>query len=562
MQCDRAAAQATSSSGAEPGKIEDRIKKRPAVAPEKPAPEAPQLPPAYVEPDGLDEVFILTGVEIIGASAYPISEFAPFYEGLLASEIDTPAIEKLIKAITQKYRDDGYFLATAMAEPQDLALGVLRIKVSEGAITKVSYTGDVGRRAERLEKFATKITAERPARLETLERYMLLIDDLPGATVDGSLKPVDRDKGEFELVLAVEHQAVDGYASIDNRGTRSVGEYQALVTTNLNLGLTDSERTSLTLFTIPRSPKELIYGDLTHEQHFGTEGLRAWASFSHSRVDAGYTSSASDLGSRSTRILLGTSYPLIRTREQNLSLFGKIDFSNQRQDENDARDFDDRFRLLRVGFDYDVTDQLDGLNAFSLEYTRGFDAFGASEGEYPSQSRSSSVTDGKAEFHKVTASASRRQPLGELFAVQLAVSGQRVSERMLSGEQFFVGGSEYGRAYDSGEISGDDGAAASAELQFGQFLEWPFLDSYQVYGFYDFGIVFTPENRDFGDHDSLSSAGGGIRVGFTKSIFGGFEVAQPLTRAVSNEGNDKGTRMFFYRNRPVNPLCLSALVWR
>jgi len=193
-----------------------------------------------------------------------------------------------------------------------------------------------------------------------------------------------------------------------------------------------------------------------------------------------------------------------------------------------------------------VTDQLDGLNAFSLEYTRGFDAFGASEGEYPSQSRSSSVTDGKAEFHKVTASASRRQPLGELFAVQLAVSGQRVSERMLSGEQFFVGGSEYGRAYDSGEISGDDGAAASAELQFGQFLEWPFLDSYQVYGFYDFGIVFTPENRDFGDHDSLSSAGGGIRVGFTKSIFGGFEVAQPLTRAVSNEGNDKGTRMFFY----------------
>lgn len=281
-------AQATGSSGAEPGKIEDRVKKRPATAPEKPAPEAPQLPPAYVQPDGLDEVFILTGVEITGTSVYPISDFAPLYEDKLASAIDTPDIEKLIKAITQKYRDDGYFLATAMAEPQDLALGVLRIKVNEGAITKVSYTGDVGRRAERLEKFAAKITAERPARLGTLERYMLLIDDLPGAAIDGSLKPVDKDKGEFELVLAVEHQAVDGYASIDNRGTRSVGEYQALVTTNLNLGLTDSERTSLTLFTIPRSPKELIYGDLTHEQHFGTEGLKAWASFSHSRVNAGY----------------------------------------------------------------------------------------------------------------------------------------------------------------------------------------------------------------------------------------------------------------------------------
>jgi len=40
--------------------------------------------------------------------------------------------------------------------------------------------------------------------------------------------------------------------------------------------------------------------------------------------------------------------------------------------------------MLRAGFDYDVTDSLDGFNAFSLEYTRGFDAFGASEGEYPS----------------------------------------------------------------------------------------------------------------------------------------------------------------------------------
>jgi len=539
-------AQSSSDSSVEPGKIEDRVKTRPVEPPDEPAPEAPELPPAYVEPDGLDEVFILTGVEITGTTVYPISDFAPLYEDKLASAINTPDIEKLIKAITQKYRDDGYFLATAIAEPQDLALGVLRIKVNEGAITKVTYTGDVGRRAERLEKFAAKIKAERPARLETLERYMLLIDDLPGATVDGSLKPIDKDKGEFELVLAVEHKAVDGYASIDNRGTRAVGEYQALISNNLNLGFTDSERTGLTIFTIPRSPKELVYGELVHEQSFGTEGLKAWVSLSHSEVDAGYTSSASDLGSRSSRIVLGTSYPFIRSRDQNLILYGKIDLTNQLQNENDVRISDDRLRMLRIAADYNLNDDFDGRNEISVQYTRGLDVLGASDGQYPGQSRPPSVADGHVEFNKVTATVSRRQRLGDLFAVQVSLSGQKSDERLLSGEQYYIGGSQYGRAYDSGEISGDDAAAASAEIQFGQFLSWPFLDSYQIYGFYDFGVVWEPENKDFHDHDTLSSTGGGIRIGFTKSIFGGFEVAQPLTRAVANEGNDKGTRMFFY----------------
>jgi len=467
------------------------------------------------------------------------------YENFLATEIRVADIQTLAKAITKKYRDDGYFLTNAVAEPQDMDLGILRIKVIEGMIDKVTFVGDVGERGALLKRFADKLKAGKPARIDRLERYMMLIDDLPGATIDGSLKPIDKDKGIYELVLDVSHQAIDGYASIDNRGTRSVGSYQALLHGNLNKGLTDSERTGLTVFTIPRSPKELTYGELTHEQHFGTEGLRAWLSVSHSRVDAGGTYSASDLGSKSSRAVLGTSYPLIRSRDHNLIVSAKIDVANQSQDQNKSPVFDDRLRLLRIGADYNLNDELGGQNSLSVEMTRGFDVLGASSGSHPGQSRAPSRTDGHVEFTKVTAAASRRQKIGNAWAVQLSASGQKSDERLLSAETFYLGGAQYGRAYDSGEISGDDGAGVSAEIQYGQFLSKPYLDSYQIYGFYDFGVAWETEATDFDGHATLSSAGGGVRVGFTKSFFGGLEVAKPLNRIVSNEG-DKGPRMFFY----------------
>lgn len=79
----------------------------------------------------------------------------------------------------------------------------------------------------------------------------------------------------------------------------------------------------------------------------------------------------------------------------------------------------------------------------------------------------------------------------------------------------------------------------------GDFFAKPYLDSYQVYAFYDYGVVWETVNTSYNGLASLSSAGGGVRLGFTKSLFGGLEIAKPLTREVANWGN-KDSRTFFY----------------
>ena len=473
-------AQSVDTRSVEPGTIEDRIR-RPGAAPSEPsAPAVPVDRPA-TPAAGADETrFVLAGVQFDGATVYDIAQFAPLYESYLASEIGADEISKIVTAVTAKYRGDGYFLTQAVAAPQDLALGVLRIKIVEGYVARVNLPGASARNAEALMRYAEMIKAVRPARLEDVERYMMLIDDLPGVSIDGSVKAIDKDKGTYELSLAVDHARLDGYASLDNRGTRAVGRYQALLNVNANGVFTPKDRIGLTLFTIPRSPKELAYAEINAETFIGDDGLRAYASASHSEVDAGGVYSADDLGSRSSRGILGLAYPLLRSRDHNLSVYGKFDIINQRQDYGDVRTFDDRLRILRVGADYRLNDSLDGQNAVSAELSRGLDILGASDGVYDGQSHDPSRTDGHVEFFKLTVNASRRQKLGDKWAVLVAVGGQKSDERLLSNEEYFIGGAQFGRAFDSGEISGDDGAAALFELQYGEFLSWKYLDSYQV----------------------------------------------------------------------------------
>ena len=218
------------------------------------------------QPAAGDQRFVLSGVQIEGAEAYPAEAFSPLYEPYLAREVGAAEVRRIVDGITVKYRGDGYFLAQAMAAPQDLDLGVLVIRITEGRVAKVSFPGAPDKHRRALDRYAAKIEALRPARLDMVERYMMLIDDLPGLSVEGSVKPVDKDAGLYELELAINRQHFEAVTSIDSRGTRAVGRYQALLSGGVNALYSTGDRTGVTLFTIPATPKELAYAEITQEQ--------------------------------------------------------------------------------------------------------------------------------------------------------------------------------------------------------------------------------------------------------------------------------------------------------
>src|SRR5262249_57550681 len=71
----------------------------------------------------------------------------------------------------------------------------------------------------------SRITAERPVNIRTIERYLLLAGDLPGLKFKNSIKPHPSKVGAAILVVEVTLKPADFFARVDNRhpGTRAAG---------------------------------------------------------------------------------------------------------------------------------------------------------------------------------------------------------------------------------------------------------------------------------------------------------------------------------------------------
>ena len=520
-----------------PGQIEDRFDDRTRLRgpaePEIERPEVPALPPPVEE-----KAFLLTGIEIIGSTVYDPSRFVPFYEGLLARQVTLSDIEAVARKITDLYEEDGYVLTQAAVPAQDVSLGVVNIRIVEGFIGDVLIEGQVEGSESLLRAYANKITADRPTRLSTLERYVLLIEDLPGVSVRPLLEPVDREAGAYKLILDLSHDALQGFVQVDNRGSRSVGSIQlwAGATANSVFGLYETSR--VRFVTTPQT-EELLFFDFAHTEPVGTEGTTVTFAGSYSESEPGFDLKPDDIHSNGTRLEIQGAHPVIRSRLLDVYVTGRFTVRDSESTEQSARDFDDSLRVVRAGATVSFDDPAEGRNWISTEISQGLDILGASDSDSPSLSRPGA----SAEFTKVTLDYSRYQKVWNNVAVLLTATGQKSSGTVLAAEEIGLGGERFGRAYDPSEITGKDGAAGRIELQYDGSLADSLLSQYQFYGYYDIGAVWAdvPAGRQ-----SLSSAGFGIRGQFEHGLFGYVELAQPLTRLVAAERAGGDNPRFFF----------------
>ena len=517
-----------------PGLVQKRIPlPEPRNAP--PAPLSLPTPAASVPPGTLHVV--LAGVVIEGNTVFDARALASTYEDELARDVDLAAINLILQRITVKYRDEGYFLSRAVAPPQSLERGILRIKVIEGYVERVTFSGaDSG--ARRLQRYFADVTAARPLRLATLERAILLVNDLPGLHVAPALTPLDEEGRRYALTLALDYRPLAGFASLDNRGPKSLGPWEAQASASAQSLLDDFDRALVSVFTTPAEPRELLSTELRYEHPLGSAGTRAALSAARSDVRPEGNLASLELKGTALRYLALVTHPLIRSRAETLWLSGTFDVFDSHEHQQGTPLFNDHLRVLRAALDYTAADDRGGVNQAYGEASQGLAILGASRADSPLLSRS----NGHADFTKLTLTATRQQAITGDWSVLLCLAGQKANTPLLVSEQFPLGGARFGRAYDPAEIAGDDGIAGSLELRFGHSPQQPWLHSYQIYAFYDLGAVWNMGVSDATRRQSLASAGGGFRLFLPHDVVGALEIARPLTRLVAAEG-DKPVRV-------------------
>ncbi len=139
------------------------------------------------------------------------------------------------------------------------------------------------------------------------------------------------------------------------------------------------------------------------------------------------------------------------------------------------------------------------------------------------------------------------QPIVDDLSLRIATIGQFARAPLPASEEFSVGGSRFGRAYNSGEATGEDGVAISAELGYAIRPETSLIRQFRPYGFYDYGKAWDQRSSSSeGLDQSLASIGLGFRM---RIIHGGtlrLEYSYPLTHKPSNQSGDKHGRLFFF----------------
>lgn len=521
------------------GQIERRIDDATPQRPRQPERGA-DLPDLPVEGGDDDAEFILAAFSLLGVEALRAEDLAPTYEELLAQTVTTADAAEIANKITEIYRDAGYVLSRAFVPPQTIDTGVLTVQVAEGSVTEVVFEG-LEEMPVDLEPYARAIRSETPLTLATLERNILLIGDLPGIDVARSnLNEDEEGSGAFRLTLVIEYDAVDGTAYADNRGTPSVGRLQSWLSAGTNSMLGLGERFQAGLFTVPNQPEELLYKEVSYLQPLGRAGTEALVSASHSAIDAGSSSGELNTESESYRFSLRLSHPIIRSRTENLWLNGFAEYRNAEEYQSGVENFDDRLRVIRARLNYNRSGETFFSSAV-LRISQGLSVLGASEERSGALSR----FDGHPQFTKVSGDLSHAQSIHGGLSAQISAIGQKSANSLLASEEFAIGGSRFGRAYDFAELTGEDGVAGSVELRYLFEDAFNLIDSLQFYGSYDIGAVWNRNATDTFRRHSLSSAALGVRINLPRSIFVNLEAAKPLTREVDTSGGDTDPRYFF-----------------
>ncbi len=524
---------------ADPGEIDRRIQQiRPTPAPApSPSVRTPTLKPEIET--GAEIAFVLTAVTVEGASVFAGVDLGPLYAEFLARTVGPGELEEIARRVTAKYNEAGYFLSRAVVPPQDVQNGVLRLRVVEGYLAEVQFQAETAQQGL-LDAYKHHFTRERPARLNAVERGLLLINALPGLAVgDVQVAETDGD-GAYALMISIERSTVTGVANLDNRGTPEVGRLQAWTSISMNSIFGQGEELQFSFATVPNQMEELIYGQVGYRQPLGTAGTVLGASLSASAVDAGSTLSEQNTESRSTTITTDLRHPLFLSRRQAVHLQAAFEIRNVSEDRFRVSTIDDRLRVLSLQADYALQDDLGGTSFLALEVSQGLDIFEASDAGDAALSRA----DGEGDFTKFQIDAIRLQEIWGPISLRLAGQGQIALDPLLSSEEFLLGGSRFGRGYDFGEVSGEHGVAGSAELRFGREREAEFLTRYEVYGFFDGGALWNRNTASGESRESLTSAGGGVRLDLNSNIQSSLEVAKPLTRPVETTG-DNDLRFFF-----------------
>jgi hemolysin activation/secretion protein len=501
--------------------------------------EAPHRSPV---PRAVDEIrFKLADIRVVGATTLSPDSFRPLYASLIGKDVSLANIYDVADAIENAYRAAGYLLVRAYVPPQHVKDGIFTIRVVEGFIEGTSVQGGDAATQGQIKAYLAPLVREHPLRLKSIERALLLSNDIPGVSATGVLRPSPSVAGASDLIVTVTVPPLTGGLSSTNRGSHFSGIW-TVTGTAAYAGLFGGDELDATVTTTPGNLRQQDSGQLRYRTEIGDDGLMGTLLGAVTHGVPGGSLGAADILTDSWAVGPRLTYPLIRTRADTVTLDGGFTVQDANVDILGVGINHDQWRVLDMSVSYASNDLFSGVFSSAFDVAQGLPILGATPDHSPELS-----LDGRTTFTKATALVHYTNTFAAPFSFAIAGTGQYAFEPMITGEQILFGGTQIGRGYDPGAITGDSGAGGSFELRYDTKYPDFWMQNLQPYAFFDSAKVWNMARPPAAGiplgNFSIASTGAGLRFWFPYNIYLDLEGARTLRAVPGSDGGKEATKL-------------------
>lgn len=513
-----------------------------------PVPSAPRPTPTPHTDNG--ERVQVQRFAVEGATLIPAAELESVLKDLEGRALGLADMQAAAGRIADLYMERGYFARTVLP-PQDITGGTVRIRVIEGRFGRLILRDEASRAdgdyVARVAGAGLEGGAVYTAR--SLERGLLLANDLPGVRVEGTLK-AGETVGTTDLELVVtDTPLIHGSIGGDNSGSRSTGEWRGIGA--LRVDNITGRGDQLALMAL--GSEGLQFGQIGWSTPIGSNGWRAGVSATAMRYRVQGDFEALDARGEAYTQGVEISYPVLRSARETLRFRATYEHGRFRDDILGTALHRKEIHRVSIGMGGERRDNLGGgrtryeatfsMGGLDLSDVRADEALDAATAR----------TDGA--FGRLNAELMRDQRLPAGLVARVRVSAQlALGGNLDSSEKFALGGVYGVRAYSSSEAAGDSGVLGAVELH-RPITRGP-LEGLDLYAFFDAGKIRRqtdtwPGWAGPGARNSygLMGVGGGVSLTLPGQIALNAVVAAPIgsnpggsTPGLNQDGSRRNAR--------------------
>ena len=463
----------------------------------------------------------VTQFNFSGNTLYTEEQLREVVQEFVGKELDFEGLNDAATKVRAYHRQRGYFLAQAYLPQQAIREGVVEIAVIEGRVGEIELQR---RPATRLrEGLLAGILRNhlKPGDIITetsLEKPLLLINDLPTAAVTSEIRP-SNTIGAADLRVNVDQGVglLNGNIELDNHGSRFTGAERLGGSLNVNNPLTIGDQLQLRGFV---TTEDMYFERLAYLVPVGYWGTRLGASYTRFSYKLGEEFASLFATGDGVVKSVYAFHPLYRTR--NTNIIGQFAYEDKRltdriDDPTQPSVIEHLIDSLKVGVVGDFRDRLlgGGLNAFSLTYTEG-DLRIAPTAQFDADQNPTTGAQTAGTFRKWNYDYKRVNRVTDNASVLVALTGQAASKNLTSAERMSLGGPNGVRAYPVGEAAGDSGRLIQSEARY----IWPGVKVFEgdltVSAHFDWGQVEVSEKplpTETQNKRSIAGYGAGLSLG-------------------------------------------------